>query len=120
MSLFERGPTVAFAIDEVDRRRPFEALLAALEILVADAPPIVDVEHVASDVCVRFSDNAGRWQAYGPCDECGGGWVDMILDRPDHAPLARLTAGRLFVDDGDGHEHDERFGSMRCLHCAMR
>ena len=116
--LFEGGPTVAFVVDETDRRRPFEALLAALEIVAVDAPPVVDAEFAPSSVCVRFSD-VGRWQAYQPCDACGGGWLNTMFDTHDHEPLARLTARRLVVDHDPGHESEDRSGSLRCLHCAM-
>jgi hypothetical protein len=115
--LHEHGPLVAFVVEDVARERPSDALLAALEIVAADAPPTVGAEHRGGAVCVRFVDS-GHWQAYQPCDVCGGGWVDTVFDRPDHAPLARLTAARLLVDADDDEAQDE--GLRPCLHCAAR
>ena len=117
--LFDGGPTVAFAVDERDRRRPFDALLEALEIVAADAPPVIDLAHPADAVCVRFDDSVGRWQAYQHCDACGGGWLNTMLDDRDHAPLARLTARGLLAHD-EHQAHDDHACSMRCLQCAMR
>lgn len=118
--LFERELTVAFVVDESDHRRPFEALVSALEIVAAGAPPVVDLEQAPTTVCVRFSDSVGRWQAYQPCEACGGDWVNTMFDDLDHAPLARLAARRLLVADGDGHEDDDRCDTIRCLQCASR
>jgi hypothetical protein len=106
-------PTVAFELTGIASQRPDLALLAAVEILVSDAPPVIgETAQLPTDgVAVRYSSARGRWQAHFPCEACPGGWLDTPFDHPCHDAFARFVAKRFVAAPLD------RARKIACPHC---
>lgn len=121
--LLDGGPLAAFSLDARDAKGPIEALVAAVGVVVDDAPPVIeDDAERPSTVCVRYRREASHWEVYQSCEECGGGWLGTHFADPSFGPLARWTAQTyLVVSDLSGHaDSDEGPGCAHCLARAMR
>lgn len=120
--LFDGGPLVAFSLDVTDVKRPMDALVAAVGLVVDDAPPVIDIAERPSTVCVRYELQTSHWEVYQPCDECGGGWLSTHFTDATHASLARWTAQKYLVaaEAGDDTDGGEELGCAHCLARAMR
>jgi hypothetical protein len=58
--LLDSGPLVAFTLDAVDAKKPMAALVAAVGVVVGDAPPITESADRPSGVCVRYAEDKGH------------------------------------------------------------
>jgi hypothetical protein len=119
--LFEGGPLVAFTLDAGDAKKPMEALVAAVGVIVDDAPPVTESVERPSAVCVRYAQDKSRWEVYQACEKCGGGWLRTHLTDPSYASLARWTA-QVYLGGADAEdtENDELLACADCLAREMR
>lgn len=104
--LFAGGPPVSFSLPDIAEDRPDRALLAAVEVVAGDSVPI-SCEDNPGEVAVRYGEHG--WQAFAPCDECGGQWLETYLADTNLLPIARTMAREHLVapdrdadDDEDG------------------
>jgi hypothetical protein len=118
LPLFEGGPLVAFSIEDIPVGEPVKALVAAVGLVTEEAPPVIGRSEHPSGVCVRYEEQAGRWEAFQPCDECGGAWLSMHFTNPGFASLARWTAQR-FLLAGQDADDVESYGHWQpeCARC---
>lgn len=122
LPLFEGGPLVAFSIDGAGPAQPIKALVAAVGLVVEEAPPVIDSSEQPTGFCVRYEEQAGRWEAFQPCEECGGGWLSMHFRDLSFASLARWTARRFLVPpvSEDGIECRAYADCAHCRAIEMR